>query len=361
MSLVNDELLQYYQDNGASSNDLQDAEREFLLIKIPGATGSNQDLWYTFLTSLGYRGANQDMRDEFFRSPISPPVPFVIAKITPLDFVATCTIEVYGNDFTIDWGDGNLIEYAGGNPVSVSVIPTGDIFIADVNGVNQLKFISDTYQSIDIIDGKNLTSMFELCKNLSSLISFDAALTANVTDFSAAWWGCSGLTLFPIIDTSNGLTFSNTWRDCSGLTSFPSLDFGSAVSLTRTFRSCVLLTSFPIINVSNVAIFLGTWFDCNKIISFPDLDFSNGTDFTATFSSCLNLQFTGILNTEKGQLFTDMFRDCTSLFCIVDINTLLQTNTINMFLNTPTLVAPNSTEQTAILAGDNWINVAPCP
>ena len=58
-------LLEYYQDNGATSNDLQDAEREFLVAQDLGP-GTNQDMWYLLLEALGYSGTLSDMLLEFW-------------------------------------------------------------------------------------------------------------------------------------------------------------------------------------------------------------------------------------------------------------------------------------------------------
>ena len=58
-------LLDYYQTNGATSDDIQDAEREFLIAQ--GATpATNQDMWYEFLRSRGYTGALPDMIKDFW-------------------------------------------------------------------------------------------------------------------------------------------------------------------------------------------------------------------------------------------------------------------------------------------------------
>ena len=51
-------LLSWYKAGGATSNDLQDAERQFLNAAYPaGGDQANQDLWNGFLQSLGYADA----------------------------------------------------------------------------------------------------------------------------------------------------------------------------------------------------------------------------------------------------------------------------------------------------------------
>jgi hypothetical protein len=61
---INGKLLRHYKANGATSNDLQDAEYQFLKIAHPFGTApqTNQDLWYAYLYSSGYSGALQDMK-----------------------------------------------------------------------------------------------------------------------------------------------------------------------------------------------------------------------------------------------------------------------------------------------------------
>ncbi len=68
MSRGNDFELAHYQSGGATSDDLQDAEREFLLVNVPGGLGTNPDLWYQFLVGNGGVGALQDMKVAYWNS-----------------------------------------------------------------------------------------------------------------------------------------------------------------------------------------------------------------------------------------------------------------------------------------------------
>lgn len=62
---INDRLLLYYQANGATSDDINDAEREFLVAQ--GADiGNVNDMWFQFLRSIGYIGALTDMLYRFW-------------------------------------------------------------------------------------------------------------------------------------------------------------------------------------------------------------------------------------------------------------------------------------------------------
>ncbi len=72
--------LRYYQANGATSNCLQDAEREFLIAQGLDPE-HNQDMWFALLRALGYSGSLPDMLSDFWcdgegkvgPAPIPPP------------------------------------------------------------------------------------------------------------------------------------------------------------------------------------------------------------------------------------------------------------------------------------------------
>ena len=57
---VNEALLSFYHNNGATSAKLDDAEYEFLLAW--GATpGQVNDMWLEMFTEIGYSGSLDDM------------------------------------------------------------------------------------------------------------------------------------------------------------------------------------------------------------------------------------------------------------------------------------------------------------
>ena len=49
---LDDKLLAFYQANGATADDLQDAEREFLIASGAVGTGHNQELWVEYILTL---------------------------------------------------------------------------------------------------------------------------------------------------------------------------------------------------------------------------------------------------------------------------------------------------------------------
>jgi len=61
----NDCKLAFFQANGATSPDLQDAQREWLTLQgLPPE--HNQDMFFNFLKSQGYVGSYSDMSTQFW-------------------------------------------------------------------------------------------------------------------------------------------------------------------------------------------------------------------------------------------------------------------------------------------------------
>ncbi len=67
MSQFNDCQLEFYQANGATSDDLQDAQREWLIVEGFPAE-HNQDMFFDYLLSIGLTGSYSDMRIAFWKT-----------------------------------------------------------------------------------------------------------------------------------------------------------------------------------------------------------------------------------------------------------------------------------------------------
>ena len=81
--------------------------------------------------------------------------------------------------------------------------------------------------------------------------------------------------------------------------------------------------------------------------------FGGASSFTSNLSSWNISSVTGSIG--------GMFNGAVNLQCIGRLNTLNQTYTLNLFSDTPSLVYPNDTDQSLILAGYAWNNDVYCP
>jgi len=66
MTQYNDCKLAFYQAGGALSDDMQDAQREWLILE-GFAPESNQDMFYEYLRANGYVGDYSDMKSQFWK------------------------------------------------------------------------------------------------------------------------------------------------------------------------------------------------------------------------------------------------------------------------------------------------------
>ena len=67
--------------------------------------------------------------------------------------------------------------------------------------------------------------------------------TSFGTDFTEAWYLCSGLTFFPTIDTALGTTFISTFNGCSSLICIGAVNTTSATDVTGMFTNTPLLVN----------------------------------------------------------------------------------------------------------------------
>ncbi len=65
MADLNQCKLSYYQANGATANQVDDAEYEFLQ-GVTATDGSVNDMWFEYLRSILLTGTLNDMRDSFW-------------------------------------------------------------------------------------------------------------------------------------------------------------------------------------------------------------------------------------------------------------------------------------------------------
>lgn len=81
---VTDGLLAWYQANGAVSDCLPDAERQFLRIQMPAAEGTTQDLWMEYLDGLPFTGSLSDRLLQYWTFQAGPAGPIPVNTTAPV-------------------------------------------------------------------------------------------------------------------------------------------------------------------------------------------------------------------------------------------------------------------------------------
>jgi len=214
---LNDLLLGYYQDNGAVSNNLNEAEYEFLLAQ--GMTAAAlPDMWEALLSSLGYTGSLTDMWYEFW-----------------------CVNDGVVAEYIYFWElIDSLTESSG---MTGSVTRDSAASYIDTDGVLQIADGDDTPFSHDSIEDE--TDYTDIRGSfVDDSAWFDGAVLGS--DLLAGWdltsgWGTQGTT---VIDDADSFTSTGN----GGVTQNPltGLTIGKEYSLTITLSSTA--TDVQIIN-----------------------------------------------------------------------------------------------------------------
>jgi len=219
-----------------------------------------------------------------------------------------------GSTVDIDYGNSTITTITlDVSPKTVVAQATGTDFIITSNTLENIRFAtSNEVKTINIINGTSLNTLQSLAGSNATINSITIANCPNAFNYNAVGFNLINLSSFIVDDTSNVTNFVNAFNT-TNLSETPILDYSSALDVSLMYANCDLIT------------------------------------------------YTRNINTDVCLVFDSMFQNAVNLSCMQAINTLAQTSTLNMLDNTPALINPNATEQTAILAGSNYINAGACP
>lgn len=273
----------------------------------------------------------------------------------------------------VDWGDGVFVGFVANTPISDTTLNPGPVVIKSVNNPTKVLFDTVTpsvnYKEINIINSSTLTDLASIANQHNHLTTFAMSDASNVTTCAGGWSGNQLLTSFSVgnLDMSSCTIATGAWSDCPLLTSFPALNMSSIETISNAWRDCIGLLTFPLIDFSSTTATPGAiigdfaWETCSSLTTFPAINFSDFDDLTKAFEFNVNLASVGAINTTGVTLFNRMFNGCSALVCLSTLDTTSQTDTTSLFFGCSSLVAPNGTEQTALLAGSNYVNGGACP
>jgi hypothetical protein len=222
----------------------------------------------------------------------------IITADTTLPGTASNTLELplTGTDVTVDWGDGNVINYptgglqshtygVGGVKTVEITSPTGSFqglkysFFDDDS--NDRKKITDVTQwgSTNWPDMRNA---FRSCFNLTTISAADAPDLSSVTDMTRAFMFCIGLTSFPTHwDLSGVEIFDRTWEGTLAmLTGFDSYDLTSATTLKRAwyqYSNLAGLQSWGCTTSTALTSIRETWYKCDLSDCLSDTELRQPT------------------------------------------------------------------------------------
>ena len=189
----------------------------------------------------------------------------------------------------------------------------------------------------------SLSGFFGSCETLETISGLEYLNTANVTDMSFMFHGCSALKSLDLtnFNTAKVTNMDNMFYRCSTLTSLDLKNFNTAevTNMYHMFYGCSALESLVItnFNTENVTNMSNMFYGCSALTSLDLTNFNtaNVTDMSFMFHGCSALKSLDLtnFNTAKVVYMDNMFYGCSALksLDLTNFNTAKVVYMDNMF------------------------------
>ena len=227
-------------------------------------------------------------------------------------------------------------------------------YVADYVATNSTltfkKITSDNLEGLDlsrmaVVD--NIDMVQNVCTNYSSIknIVFDESFkTYALTSLSGFFSGCETLETISgleYLNTANVTDMSHMFHGCSALKSLDLTNFNTAnvTDMSHMFHGCSALESLDLtkFNTANVEFMYHMFYGCSALKSLDLTNFNTAkvTDMSSMFYGCSALKSLDLtnFNTAKVTNMSNMFKGCSALTSLglTNFNTAKVTDMGNMF------------------------------
>ena len=202
----------------------------------------------------------------------------------------------------------------------------------------------------------SLRSFFSSLTYLKTITGLEYLNTANVTDMSYMFLGCSKLTSLDVtkFNTAKVTDMSKMFTSCSKLTSLDVTNFNTVnvKNMNRMFSGCSELTSLDVtkFNTANVTNMGYMFYKCSKLTSLDVTQFNTAkvTDMSYMFLDCSKLTTIDVtnFNTVNVKNMNRMFASCPKLTSldVTKFNTAKVTDMSYMFYGCSALTSLDVTK-----------------
>lgn len=300
------------------------------------------------------------------------------ATITGLSGGATQTITGAGIAHTIN----NVL-----NGVEFQIVSESESFLIP-NGANQLITDVDLFQNPQLIINMN-----DAFRDVTTLVTASFDNMTNLEYAARTFFLCTGLTSLSMLGSFTNL--ANGRQMCSGctsLTTFPEdHDFpvvGNVVAMFKDtqvipnnnqvlipeashashfFSGNTAITQIDLVDISDnnaggsYASYNNFFFGCTNLVGVEVFDGPHAAIVDSLFEGCSSLTHVASISDIPNSVNADnMFKDCVVLNCIGGLTIDTGSTIATMWDNTPSLVAPNSAEQTSFATTKSYTNSGTC-
>lgn len=243
-------------------------------------------------------------------------------------------------------------------------LPSNSVVVEDKMKVADIKRNFENGTIVHIVFDKSfstyaptsLSSFFGSLTKLETITGLEYLNTANVTDMSYMFSGCSKLTSLDVthFNTANVTNMCYMFSSCLMLTSLDVTKFNTenVTNMNKMFYGCSKLTSLDVthFNTTNVTNMGYMFSGCSKLTSLDVTHFNtaNVTNMVYMFSDCSKLTSLDVtkLNTAKVMYMRYMFSGCSALISldVTKYNTGNVTNMSYMFFHCAALTSLDITK-----------------
>ena len=250
----------------------------------------------------------------------------VMARLVPnTDDTTTNTLYIQGNGGVIANYSSSYLFYEFSKLTEIENLNLLDT--SNVTSMYQMFSECSSLTSLDVskFDTSKVTSMYQMFHKCSSLISLDVSKfdTLKVTNMSEMFWGCRSLTSLDLsnFNTSNVTDMTLMFRECESILELnvDSFDTSQVTNMTRMFSFCTKIKNLDVSNfdTSKVTDMAGMFSNCSNLTSLDvsNFDTSKVTNMSLMFYECRSLTSLDVSNfdTSKVTNMSDMFWRCRSL------------------------------------------------
>ena len=224
--------------------------------------------------------------------------------------------------------------------------------MAVVDNIDMVQNVCTNYSSIKniVFDESfktyaltSLSGFFSGCETLETISGLEYLNTANVTDMSHMFHGCSALKSLDLtnFNTAKVTNMDNMFHGCSTLESLDLTKFNTAnvEFMYHMFYGCSALKSLDLtnFNTAKVTDMSSMFYGCSALKSLDLTNFNTAkvTDMSSMFYGCSALKSLDLtnFNTAKVTNMSNMFKGCSALTSLglTNFNTAKVTDMGNMF------------------------------
>jgi surface protein len=234
-----------------------------------------------------------------------------------------------------------------------SVISLNTVLVTDMTNMFNSCTSLTTVSLFNTSSVTTMNGMFNGCVSLQNVPLFN---TVSVIDMTSMFQGCRSLKSVPLFNTSAVTNMTSMFQLCNLLQSLPLFDTSAVGNMNLAFATCVSLTAIPLFNTASVTVMTSTFLGCRNLRGVPLLNTASVIDMTSMFNACRSLKSVPLLDTSSVITMTSMFQGCISLITVPLFNTISVTSMSSMFRDCTSLTTVPLFNTASVTATNNMFN-----